>query len=64
MEGHWTEACINRASKLPQNKNNKAKVKKLIGQANKANKIRLEDKKRGSEKKKSRNKGGKNLDWD
>ena len=46
------QACINRASKLPQHKSNKAKVKKLAKQANKANNIRLDKKKRGSEKKK------------
>jgi type II secretory pathway component PulM len=56
------QAIINRASKLPEQKSNKAKVKKLAKQANKANNIRLEKKKRGSEKKKLR--GNKNIDYD
>lgn len=56
------QACINRASKLPQQKSNKAKVKKLANQANKANAVRLENKKRGSQKKKLRS--NKNIDYD
>lgn len=56
------KACINRASKLPEHKANKTKQKKLAKQADKANRIRLDSKKRGSEKKKLRN--NKNIDWD
>ena len=54
------QACVNRASKLPQHKSNKAKKKKVAKQAEKANKKRLENKKRGSDKKKLRSK----KDWD
>ena len=53
------QSCLNRASKLPNSKSNKAKAKKVAKQANKANKIRLADKKRGSEKKSLRGK----KDW-
>jgi peptidyl-tRNA hydrolase ICT1 len=53
------QSCLNRASKLPKSKSNKAKAKKVATQANKANKIRLADKKRGSEKKSLRGK----KDW-
>ena len=56
------QACLNRASKLPQQKSNKTAKKKLVKQAEKANKVRLENKKRGSDKKKLRNK--KNIEWD
>jgi peptidyl-tRNA hydrolase ICT1 len=57
------QACLNRASKLPQHaKGNKSKKKKLVKQAEKANKNRLEDKKRGSEKKKMRSNKG--TEWD
>ena len=56
------KACINRASKLPQHSSNKAKKKKLAKQANKANNIRLDKKKKGSQKKKLRN--NKNIEWD
>ena len=49
------QACLNRASKLPQHsKSSKSKKKKLVKQAEKANKRRLDDKKRGSDKKKLR----------
>ena len=55
------QACLNRASKLPQHsKSSKSKKKKLVKQAEKANKRRLEDKKRGSDKKKLRSR----KDWD
>ena len=56
------QACLNRASKLPQHKSNKTAKKKLVKQAEKANKVRLENKKRGSDKKKLRNK--KSIEWD
>ena len=55
------QACLNRASKLPQHsKSSKSKKKKLVKQAEKANKRRLDDKKRGSDKKKLRSR----KDWD
>jgi peptidyl-tRNA hydrolase ICT1 len=55
------QACLNRASKLPQHsKSSKSKKKKLVKQAEKANKRRLENKKRGSDKKKMRSR----KDWD
>ena len=55
------QACLNRASKLPQHsKSSKSKKKKLVKQAEKANKRRLENKKRGSDKKKLRSR----KDWD
>ena len=55
------QACLNRASKLPQHsKSSKSKKKKLVNQAEKANKRRLENKKRGSDKKKMRSR----KDWD
>ena len=55
------QACLNRAAKLPQNASgNKTKKKKLVKQAAKANARRLDDKKRGSDKKKARSR----KDWD
>ena len=44
------QASLNRASKLPQHKSDKKKKKKVVAQAEKANRKRLEQKKRGSDK--------------
>jgi peptidyl-tRNA hydrolase ICT1 len=55
------QASLNRASKLPQNAaSSKHKKTKLVKQAQKANARRLDDKKRGGEKKAARSR----TDWD